>query len=63
MPVSLRNWSGTLCGSVVRSGLRCSIASVIWNVPPPVPPPGWRTNACHASCHQRQRLLELRLAR
>ena len=63
-PASLRNWSGTLCGSVVvTSELVRSMRSVSSNVPAPVPPPGWRVNACHASCHQRHRLLELRLAR
>ena len=63
MPVSPRSWSGTLCGSVVVSGLRRSARSVSWNVPAPVPPAGCRVNACHSSVHQRQRLLELRLGR
>ena len=61
MPVSVRNCSGTLCGSVVTIGLRRSRRSVSSKVPAPVPPSGWCVNACHDSSHQRHRLLELAL--
>src|SRR5213595_1473335 len=58
-PSSLRNCSGVECGSTTASGLLRSRRSVSPNEPAPVPFAGWSTNAFHASCHQRQRLLEL----
>ena len=61
MPVSLRNCSGTECGSVVASGVVRSIRSMSSNVPAPVPCAGLSVKPCHASVHQRQRLLELPL--
>src|SRR5512132_925748 len=59
IPVSLRNWSGTECGSVVASCVSRSSRSVSSNVPAPVPFSGFAVNAFQASVHQRQRLLEL----
>ena len=58
-PVSLRNCSGTLCGSVttmlfVRKS-RCASS----NEPAPLPWPGWSSNARQASFHHCQRLVEL----
>ena len=58
-PSSVRNCSGVECGSTTASGLLRSMRSVRPNVPAPVPCAGWSVNAFHASCHQRQRLLEL----
>ena len=59
MPSSLRNCSGAEWGSTTASGLLRSSRSVSPNEPAPVPWSGWSTNAFQASCHQRQRLLEL----
>ena len=58
-PVSLRNCSGTLCGSVTTMLFVRSSRWVSSNVPAPVPRHGCASHASHASCHQSQRLDEL----
>ena len=62
-PVSLRNCSGTLCGSVTTMLFSRSSRWVSSKVPAPVPRHGCASHACHASCHQSQRLDEFTFAR
>ena len=62
-PVSLRNCSGTLWGSVTTMSFVRSSRCVSSNVPAPVPRHGCFSHACHASFHQSQRLDELAFAR
>ena len=57
MPVSLRNCSGRLCGSVATVPSTRSFRCVRSNVPAPVPSTGCARHDFHASCHQFQRLL------
>ena len=58
IPVSVRNWSGRLCGSVANVLSVRIRRCVIANVPAPVPPSAWCSQECHDSFHQLQRLLE-----
>ena len=61
IPVSLRNCSGTLCGSVTTMLFVRKSRWVSSKVPAPVPCSGCFSNACQASFHQSQRLDELAL--
>ncbi len=63
IPVSLRNCSGRLCGSVTTMSFVRRSRCVNSKVPAPVPRAGWSSNACQASFHQSQRLDELTVAR
>ena len=58
-PVSARNCSGTLCGSVTTMLFERKSRCASSKLPAPVPRSGWSVNACHASVHHCQRLVEL----
>src|SRR5207248_7311735 len=63
IPVSLRNCSGRLCGSVATVPSTRSFRCVRSNVPAPVPSSGCARQDLHASCHQFQRLLDERFVK
>ena len=58
-PVSDRNCSGTLCGSVTTMLFERRSRCASSKLPAPVPPSGCSVNAFHASVHHCQRLVEL----